>query len=791
MDEEILKEYEKVKEFISEEEFIEKVNIIKSNNEEIGFMGDVDAARMVVGEFKTEENETISEKKEHAMDKINKLEAGANNVNLVGRVMKISNPKTFISKQGKKGELCNLEVTDETGSIRVVLWTRNIKLLKKFNEGDVIKIGKVDVRKGYNENIEAHLTPRSTIKVLDKDLYSYIPEYKEDISSIEDVIPDTKVNIIARILRIPNTRSFEKNGKKGKVASLELQDATGKISYTLWNNDVDLIDELELTEGDSIKILSAEVRERNDEISLSHWDSRIVKGDFDVPDYEEDIIKIAEAHEQKDISLLGLVSKVFDPIIFTRDDDSEGKVQSIEIRDETGSIRVTLWGDDTSLSINKGDILKVIGGNIEFDEYSPSGYRVNTNWNTSLNINPEEPSDLIDLLKEFKSEIGPIKIEEVQNIDDDGQEVDIIGRIISVGEINEFSRDDGTTGCVRSLNFADESGFLRLSLWDEKSKENFKVGDAYKVENARTKLGIYSMDLNIGKTSRMIKLTDEEATFLPTLESLIEMIYDTKEIVDLDEEDINIRVVGRIIEVYDIREFERDENNKGSVRNIEIADNSGSITVTLWDSNANIIFEIGEPIKFENPRVVYREDHLELSVGNNTIISSPNEKELGFLPSFEEIKEIVYKVKTIEALEDNDTNVHIKGVFKDVVANRILLSKCPHCNNNIEDTGDDLVCDFCGNEVDTPKYVLMIPGRLEDDTGEIPITFFGNLAEELIEMNMDEIVDIIGDTGDIGVLEGKIEDLNGLNIDIIANVSFDEFNEEIRLRPKKILSKTY
>ena len=38
---------------------------------------------------------------------------------------------------------------------------------------------------------------------------------------------------------------------------------------------------------------------------------------------------------------------------------------------------------------------------------------------------------------------------------------------------------------------------------------------------------------------------------------------------------------------------------------------------------------------------------------------------------------------------------------------------------------------------------------------------------------------------------GKIEDLNGQTIEIIANVSFDEYNEENRLNPKKILSKYF
>ena len=40
-------------------------------------------------------------------------------------------------------------------------------------------------------------------------------------------------------------------------------------------------------------------------------------------------------------------------------------------------------------------------------------------------------------------------------------------------------------------------------------------------------------------------------------------------------------------------------------------------------------------------------------------------------------------------------------------------------------------------------------------------------------------------------MEGRIDDLNGLTVEVITNVSFDDYNEEIRLNPKRILSKYY
>ncbi|MCL2115339.1 MAG: OB-fold nucleic acid binding domain-containing protein [Methanobrevibacter sp.] len=789
MDTELKEEYDRIKDRISEEEFLNKMEAMKKDYEDVSFMNELDIARMIVGTFINEKNEPIADKEEFAMDKISKLESGAQNLSVIGRVMGISNPKNFKSRKGKAGKLCNLKLTDDTGEIRVVLWTENIKLLKKVEEGDIIQINKVEVKDGYREK-EIHLQPRSTIESLDAGDFPDFPEYSENITPINEISPDGEVNIIARIRRVPSIRTYERNGKEGQVSSLELQDGTGKISYTLWNRDVDLIEDLELKEGDSVKILSAQVRERNDEISLSHWDGRIIKGDFEVPDLDEKILKIADLQEMKDVTLIGIVTKIQDTITFERADGSSGFVKSIEMADDTGSIRVTLWGDDTQLEINKGDIIKLMGGNVEFDEYTSSGYRVNTNWNTHILTNPDEDSNLIEVLKEYQNQLGPIKIEAVHQIEEDSEEVDIIGRIISLNEPREFQRDDGTMGIVRSGDFADETGLIRLSFWDEKAHSNLQPGLPFQIENARTKMGLYSVELNIGKTARIIPLTEEDTGDLPSFEELEDMIYVNKKIEDLEEDDRNIRVVARIVDLQDPIEFQRQDGSPGLVRGMEIGDDTGSMRASLWDDRANILYEVGDPIKIENPRVTFRNENLELNIGNNAKIENVSENDLKELPTFEELEEILYKSKSIEELEDGDRNIKVSGTIEEAFGNKILSARCPSCNNRLEQTDDEYICDYCGEDVDKPKYLLMIPTRLKDDTGDIQVTFFSKLAENLLNMTTEEIAKIVEDSGDEGVLEGKVEDLNGLTLKLIADVSFDEYNEEIRLSPKKILSKT-
>ena len=794
MTDELLEKYEQVKDFLSQEEFLAKMNALKKENSDVSFMNEETFADQIIGEYVDNENEILTEREEYSSDDIGLLEDGDKEKSFTGIVKIISNPKSFKTRKGNSGRVCNVEVADKTGSIRVVLWTENIKHLKNINEGDIVHVGGVDIKDGYS-GLEATMRPRSVFeKVTDANPADY-PEYVEEITPIKDVEADTTVNVIARITRIPPIRSYNKNGKDGKVGSLELQDESGTISYTLWNNNVDLIESLDLNDGDTVKILQAQVRERNDEKSLSHWDGRIIKGDFDVPDFIHEFSKIGDLDDgDSDIAIIGVVTKIQDIRKFKRkSDNSEGQLRNFTITDDTNSIRVTLWGDTADLNINKGDIVKLIGGNVVYDEYASEGHSINTNFSTQITVNPKNLSDeQLSLFDSIKESLQPMSIEQVFLIDDDNVDVDVMGRVMSIGDVRSFERpSDGSEGHVRSASISDGTQVIELSLWDDKTEIPMGVGDAYLFENARVRFTMDSINLNIGSSSRVIKLSEDEAKFLPSFESLEKMIYEYREISDLDEYDDNIYVVGRVFEVFDVRELERDDGSKYLLRNIEIADNSLAIRVSLWGDDAKREFDEGEAIKIQNPRVDYYNDQLTLNVGRNTAIVKPSDEELLNLPSLEDLKESIYVQKDIEAIEDEDVNVRITGTLQDVVSERLLIRKCPNCGNNIGDIEIDgeTTCEFCGEEFDEPRTTIMIPSTLVDDTGEIGITFFDNLVEELLEMPKDEIVNIVNE--EPGALDGRIEDLEGLTVEVIANVRFDEYNEARRLNPRKILKKYY
>ena len=88
---------------------------------------------------------------------------------------------------------------------------------------------------------------------------------------IKNIVPDMRsVNIVAKVVNVFEPREFEKNGKKGLVASMMLGDETGVIRFPLWNEEVKLIKSTGINQGDVVEISGgwAKKDNRSDSVEL-------------------------------------------------------------------------------------------------------------------------------------------------------------------------------------------------------------------------------------------------------------------------------------------------------------------------------------------------------------------------------------------------------------------------------------------------------------------------------------------------------------------------------------------
>jgi replication factor A1 len=69
--------------------------------------------------------------------KISELKAGATNVELEGTITEKSDPREVITKYGKRLNVADAVISDDSGSIAISLWEDNINLV---NVGDKVKV---------------------------------------------------------------------------------------------------------------------------------------------------------------------------------------------------------------------------------------------------------------------------------------------------------------------------------------------------------------------------------------------------------------------------------------------------------------------------------------------------------------------------------------------------------------------------------------------------------------------------------------------------------------------------
>jgi replication factor A1 len=73
-----------------------------------------------------------------------------------------------------------------------------------------------------------------------------------------------KIEVIARVVEKQDVRTFNKFGKEGRVCTAKLQDDSGEILLTLWNDDIEKVGQ-----GDTIKVVNGWCAEFRGERQLS------------------------------------------------------------------------------------------------------------------------------------------------------------------------------------------------------------------------------------------------------------------------------------------------------------------------------------------------------------------------------------------------------------------------------------------------------------------------------------------------------------------------------------------
>lgn len=275
--------------------------------------------------------------------KIKDIKDGMGDINLNGKVLEVSEIRTFQRKDGNSGRVGNLMLGDETGTLRVTLWDDKTDFLSQVEYGDSIELINAYARENaFSQKVELQVGNRSIIRKSEKKI-----EYEEEFTPIDDIKADmNNINISGRILDISEVRTFEKkDGSTGRVGNVLLGDSTGKIRLTLWDEKTDILEEIDFDE--TVEVLNAYSRENtfSQQVELNLGARGIIQRSEKKVEYREKFTDIADIIPGESYSVQGKVAEIGELREFEKEDGTENVVANLQLKDDTGSIRLTLWGE--------------------------------------------------------------------------------------------------------------------------------------------------------------------------------------------------------------------------------------------------------------------------------------------------------------------------------------------------------------------------------------------------------------------------------------------------------------
>ncbi|MBY8984433.1 MAG: DUF2240 family protein [Candidatus Lokiarchaeota archaeon] len=497
----------------------------------------------------------------------------------------------------------------------------------------------------------------------------------------------------------------------------------------------------------------------------------------DVKEENKDLIKDIEVNisditpTMKNINMVGRIKEIYRVNKFNKNDGGVGYVGSFLLHDKTGDIRIVLWDDhvnifnDNNFEIN--ELVKIINGIARKGRYDE--LEIHIGRYGKLLLSPDD----VDYKKYPKIKF---KLTNINEINLNLKTISIEGKIIQISPIKEFTKKDGELGKVGSLTLLDSTGSTRLTFWNDEIEkiENLEINDVITISNLTPRLNTYdskSIDLYANRSS-VVKKISKNIQINGELVQNIEILQNHKGVVSFK---------GKVTSIDNFKTIESKSGEKIPLLGFVVSDDTDGIRITLWREKAEEFSEklsIGQGLLLKNVMVKYS------NFSQRNEISLIDESTL-------ELKEFeIENLKMIDITKTNSrtnfsgnyqkidsinasTNIELKGFIARDLSNITIYEACTKCFKKV----DNCTC----NTANETEFRMIINLIIDDGSGSIRVTFIGDIAEKLIMVKTEKLVQI-KETPDFDkFLEKKSSELLGKDIIIKGKAKFSDYSNSYEI----------
>lgn len=482
----------------------------------------------------------------------------------------------------------------------------------------------------------------------------------------------------------------------------------------------------------------------------------------------------------KNINLIGRIKDIYNVNKFSKSDGGTGYVGSFLLHDNTGDIRIVIWDDQVSIfnedNFEKNELIKIINGIARKSKYE--NIEIHVGRFGKLALSPDD----VDYNKYPKITSKLIKINEINlNL----KSISIEGKLIQLSPIKEFTRKNGELGRLTSITLLDSSGSIRITFWNDDVEKmgNLQTGDVLSISNLNPRLNNFdtkSIDLNANKSSIVKKLPKKLQIDIDLIDNII-MLQSHKGVVSFK---------GKVTSIDNLKTIESKTGEEISLLGFIISDNTDWIRSTFWGEKAEEFsskLSLDQGLILKNVMIRYS----TFSQRNEVSLISESSVEL---KDFE-----IENLKTVEptrAVQDikfsglykkidlinTPGGVEIKGFIARDLYNITIYEACTKCFKKLE----NCVCDI----KEESEYRMITNLIIDDGSGSIRTTFIGDVAEKLMGVKTEKLVQIKETPDFEKFMERKSSEFLGKDIIVKGRAKFSDYSSsyEISVYDFKYLS---
>lgn len=195
----------------------------------------------------------------------------------------------------------------------------------------------------------------------------------------------------------------------------------------------------------------------------------------------------------------------------------------------------------------------------------------------------------------------------------------------------------------------------------------------------------------------------------------------------------NVETVGKVLQTYELREFTTNER-QGKVASLVIGDETGTIRVVMWGSQADNIKNISKDmmLKLVGGYVKNNNGSIELHLNERSqlILNPPGE-------NIDVVRQNTAERKEISNLTEKDNNAEILGTIVQIFDPRFFPIDPGTGRKVTENEGAYYLND---KVIENPDYSYVLNLIVDDGTDNMRAVFFRETMEKLINCNKEKIL---------------------------------------------------